>query len=380
MTCEASRRNVLKVVGATGMVGLAGCGGDGSDEGDTGANGDDGSTSTPTSTDDGSDGSSADTVRAAWVYNTEIGDLGWTWAHNEGRKAAAETYDWLETAYAQEVAPSDSKQVFRQYADDGYDIIFGCTFGYQDPMYEVSQEFPDTYFEHNTGYRTRENMGRYAGRLSQVRYMLGVAAGRLTEVNSLGFVAAFPIPEVIRNINAYTLGATSVNDEVTTKVRWTNTWFDPPKEREAAQSLIDEGVDVLAQLQDSPAGVRAANEADIWCGGYSAPMREFGEENYLSSPIWKWDAFYKPTLESVRDGSWEPDAYWEGLNSGVVDRSRWGPEVPEDIKNEVAEIRAGIKSGEIDIWAGSKFDGESTEFLYQEMGSYVENVDGTPPN
>lgn len=327
----------------------------------------------------GSDGG-MDNVRAAWVFNSEVGDLGWSWAHNEGRKATAEEFDWLETDYTEAVAPEDSERVFRQYAEDDYDIVFGCTFGYQDPMLSVAEDNPDVLFEHNTGYATRENMGRYMGRIYQSRYMAGVAAGRMTETNSLGYVAAFPIAEVVRGINAFTLGAASVNEDVTTKVRWTNTWFDPPSEQEAANSMIDEGVDVMAQHQDSPAAVRAANEAGIWSTGYDAPMGEFGGDKYITSPIWNWEEHYIPTVESVRDGSWESDAYWKGLNAGIVDLSEWGPNVPEDVKSEVSDIRSQIASGDLDIWSGSGFEGEDDTFFFQDMASYVENVEGEVPS
>jgi len=369
-------------MGAAGLVGLAGCGGDGGgDGGDGNDGGSDGSDGGSTDGGDGGNGGDGgtDTVRAAWVYNSEVGDLGWSWAHNEGRKATAEAFDWLETDYTEAVQPENSERIFRQYANDGYDIIFGCTFGYQDPMVSVAEDFPDTYFEHNTGYETRENMGRYMGRIYQTRYMAGVAAGMITEANSLGYVAAFPIAEVVRGINAFTLGAASVNDEVTTKVRWTNTWFDPPTEQEAANSLIDEGVDVMAQHQDSPAAVRAASDAGIWSTGYDAPMGEFGGDKYITSPIWHWEEFYQPTVESVREGAWEADAYWEGLNAGIVDISEWGPNVPQEVKDEVTDVRSGIEGGNLDVWAGSKFEGESDEFLFQDMNSYVESVEGSVP-
>ncbi len=363
MKRNLSRRDALRALGVAGMIGIAGCGG--STDGDSGGDTEDGG---------------MDTVRAAWVYNSEVGDLGWSWAHNEGRKATAEEFDWLETDFTEAVAPENSERIFRQYANDGFDVVFGCTFGYQDPMASVAEDFPDINFEHNTGYLTRENMGRYMGRIYQARYMAGVAAGMVTETNTLGYVAAFPIAEVVRGINAFTLGAASVNDDISTKVRWTNTWFDPPTEQEAANSLIDEGVDVMAQHQDSPAAVRAANEADIWATGYDAPMGEFGGDNYLTSPIWHWEEFYRPTVESVREGTWEADAYWKGLNAGIVDLSEWGPNVPEEVKTDVAEVRSQIEGGDLDVWAGSQFEGESDEFLFQEMGSYVEEVDGEVPS
>jgi basic membrane protein A len=313
------------------------------------------------------------------VYNSEVGDLGWSWAHNEGRKAVADEYDWLETEYTEAVAPGDSERIFRQYANNGFDIIFGCTFEYQDPMATVAEETPEVYFEHNTGYKTLENMGRYMGRIYQARYLAGIAAGMVTETNTLGYVAAFPIPEVVRGINAFTLGAASVNDSITTKVRWTNTWFDPPTESEAAGALLDENVDVMAQHQDSPAALSAAADAGVWATGYDAPMQEQAGDNYLTSPIWHWEEFYGPTLESVNDGNWESDAYWEGLDSGICSLDDWGPQVPQDVQDEVATAREGIISGDLDVWAGSKFEGESDEFLFQEMGSYVDGVEGTVP-
>jgi basic membrane protein A len=355
MTRTISRREAIGAVGATGIAALAGCAGGGSGGGDE-----------------------AD-VRAAWVYNSEVGDLGWSWAHNEGRKAVADQFDWLETDYTESVAPGDAERVFRQYASDGYDIIFGCTFGYQDPMATVAADNPETLFEHNTGYTTRENMGRYMGRVYQARYLAGQAAGMMTEANSLGYVAAFPIAEVIRGINAYALGAASVNDAASIKVRWTNSWFDPPTESEAANALIDEGVDVMAQHQDSPAALAAAADADIWATGYDAPMQDQAGDNYLTSPIWHWEEFYGPTVQSVNDGTWEADAYWEGLDSGICSLDDWGPEVPQDVKDTVADSRSSIVGGDLDVWSGSKFEGESDEFLFQEMGSYVETVEGTVP-
>ncbi|MBV0902781.1 BMP family ABC transporter substrate-binding protein [Haloarcula salina] len=384
-THARTRRAVLRGLGATGIAALAGCsGGDGGDGGDGGAT-DSGGGSTDTegsggTATSGDGGSGMDSVKAAWVYNSEVGDLGWSWAHNEGRKAVAEQFDWLETEYTEAVAPGDSQRVFEQYAQGDADIIFGCTFGYQDPMLNVAEQYTDTYFEHNTGYRTRENMGRYMGRIYQARYLAGQAAGMVTETDLLGYVAAFPIPEVIRGINAFTLGAASVNDAVTTKVRWTNSWFDPPTESEAAKALLDENVDVMAQHQDSPAALRAAADAGVWATGYDAPMGDIAGDNYLTSPIWHWEEFYGPTIQSVKDGSWEADAYWEGLDAGICSLDDWGPEVPQNVVDSVAESRSAIVGGDLDVWADSQFAGESDEFLFQEMGSYVENVEGEVPS
>lgn len=365
---QVTRRDALKAISTVPAVGLAGCvGGDGG--------GDGGSTigsPTPTAGDE--------TVQAAWVYISEVGDLGWSWAHDQGRQAVDERYDWLETAFSEAVLPADGQQVMANYTQQGYDIIFGTTFEYMDPMFALAEQNPDTLYEHCSGYRQRENMGRYFGRMYQARYLAGVAAGMMPGVSSLGYVAAFPIPEVVRGINAFTLGARSVNDDITTQVRWTNTWFDPPTERQAARSLIDAGVDVMAQHQDSPAAVRAAADAGVWATGYDAPMGEFGGEYYVTSPIWHWEVFYEPTLLSVKEGTWEPDFYFQGLDAGVVDLSDWGPQVPSDAKNAVDEAEDAILAGSLDVWGGSKFEGRSDSFLFGEMSSYVEGVEGTVPS
>ena len=380
MNERISRRDAVRGIGAASALGLAGCLGGGDGDGDGGGDDTDGGDGGGGDTDGGENGSGQNSVRAAWVYISEVGDLGWSWAHNEGRLAVDEEFDWLETTYTESVAPGDSERVFRQYANDGYDIIFGCTFEYQDPMFAVAEDNPDTYFEHNTGYRTRENMGRYMGRIYQARYLAGQAAGMVTETNTLGYVAAFPIPEVIRGINAWALGAASVNDSVTTEVRWTNSWFDPPTESEAANALIDAGVDVMTQHQDSPAALRAAADEGLWATGYDAPMGDIAGENYLTSPIWHWEEFYGPTIQSVKDGTWESDAYWEGLESGICSIDDWGPQVPQEVKDQVSESREGIVNGDLDVWAGSQFEGESDEFLFQEMNSYVDSVAGTVPS
>ncbi|MFB6353510.1 MAG: BMP family ABC transporter substrate-binding protein [Halobacteriales archaeon] len=373
-TSYTSRRQLVKAAGAAGLAGFAGClggGGQGTESPTEPAD-----TASPT----------PEPIRAAWVYISEVGDLGWSWAHDQGRKYVDDQFDWLETAFSEAVVPADSKRVFEEYTNQGYDIIFGTTFGYMDPMFQVAKANPDTLYEHCSGYRTRENMGRYFGRMYQARYLAGVAAGMITEADALGYVAAFPTAEVVRGINAFTHGARSVNDAVTTKVRWTNAWFDPGKSRQAAQSLIDAGVDVMAQHQDSPAAVKAAAEAGIWSTGYDAPMKEFGGEKYITSPIWHWEVFYVPTLMAVKNGNWTSDAYWKGLNAAlegvgsIVDLDEWGPNVPSDVKSSVEGKRSQIKNGELDPWAGTKFEGWSDKQLFQDMSSYVEGVEGSVPS
>jgi len=369
-----TRRTAIKALGGTataGLVGLAGCsgGGDGSGDGESG----DGESGASTS-------EGGETVRAAWLYISEPGDLGWSWAHDQARQAVDEEFDWLETATSASVAPADAERTIREYTQNDYDVVFGTTFEYMDPMFNVAEENPDTVYEHCSGYRTRENMGRYFGRMYQARFLSGVAAGYMIDADSLGYVAAFPIPEVVRGINAFTLGARSVSDDVTTTVRWTNTWYDPQTEQEAAQALVDEGVDVMAQHQDSPSAVRTARENEVWAVGYDAPMGEFGGDYYVTAPLWNWEVFYEPTVRAVRDGSWESDFYYEGLSSGIVDLDDWGPQVPDEARSEVERLRGDIENGDLDIWADSTFADASQETLFQEMSSYVEGVEGTVPS
>jgi basic membrane protein A len=350
-----TRRNVLGAITATGVANIAGCLSGSSSEEET------------------------DTVKAAWVVDTPVGDLGWAWAHDRARQEVEEAHDWLETSITEEVEPADSKQVIEEHARSN-DIVFGCAFGYMEPMLQVSADYPDVAFEHNTGFQVGENMGLYFGRMYQMRYLLGVAAATISDIDTAGYVAAYPIPEVIRGINAFSLGALSVDDSFTTKVRWTNTWFDPPTEGEAAEAFIDEGVDLMVQHQDSPAALNKASENGIWASGYDAPMGDLAGENYLTSLLWKWEAFYNPTVEAVRDGDWEPDFYWEGVNTGIVDMDEFGPNVPDEVEARVAEQREAIESGDLDVWAGTQFEGESDDVLYGKMESFVDGIDGEVPD
>jgi basic membrane protein A len=380
---DRSRRDALKAIGAAGILGVAGCSGDGDGNGD-GGNGDSPTptespgTETATATESG--GEEMETVRAAFLYESPLGDVGWDRSHENGRQALEEEYDWIETAYTDGVAPGDSQSVIENYVSEGYDVIFGTSFGYMDPMAQLAPEYPDTIFEHCSGYRTDENLGRYFGRLYQPRYLTGVAAGHLTETNTLGYVASFPISEVIRQLNAFALGAASVNPDVTMQVRWTNAWLDPPATTEATNALLDAGADVINNHVTSPAAVRTADENDAWGFTYTTSMSEQGGEMYGGSAIWEWEEFYGPALESVRDGSWESDFYWEGLESGVVALDEFGPNVPDEVVSDVEDKRQQIVDGELDVWADSQFEGWSDQELFQNVASFAEPVEGEPPS
>nr|ABC72328.1 putative N-acetyl-glucosamine catabolism protein [uncultured haloarchaeon] len=355
-----TRRTALKAAGTVGLAGIAGCSGTSSSNSDSSG--------------------STDSLTAAFLYESEVGEVGWDRAHEDARQAVDDEFDWLETRFSEAVDSSDVKRVMEEYITGGTDVIFGTTFGFMDPMTELSPEYPDTVFEHCSGFKTTDNMGRYYGRLYQARYLCGVAAGLLTESNRLGYVGAFPIPELVRQINAFVLGAQSVNPDVTASVRWTNAWLDPPTVTQAVNTLINDGADVINNHQTSTAAVQTAAENDAYAFTYTTSMADAGGEFYGSSAIFDWEEFYKPTLQSVRDGEWEPDAYWKGLESGVIDIDDFGPQVSNDIVSEVDTQKEEIISGERSVWEGSQFEGKSDEFLFSQMGSYVEGIEGEVPS
>jgi basic membrane protein A len=391
-----TRRSALKAAGTVGILGLAGCSGDGSstdtpEETDTDTGGD--GTTTDTDGDGTTTGTAgggtttgtvtgtvSDTVNAAFIYQAEVGDVGWDRAHEDARQAVTQEYDWLETDFSEAVATGDVKTVIEQYINDGMDVIFGTTFGYMDPMHEMAPDYPDTVFEHCSGFKTRENMGRYYGRLYQARYLCGVAAGMLTESNQLGYVAAFPIPELVRQINAFMLGARSVNADATMEVRWTNGWVSPSAVTQAVNELTSNGADVINNHQTTTAAVSTANENDAYGFTYTTSMAEAAGEFYGSSALFNWEEFYGPTLKAVRDGSWESDAYWKGLEAGAVGVDDFGPNVSDSVVSEVESTQQALIDGDTTVWAGSKFEGESDSFLFGEMGSYVEGIQGEVPS
>lgn len=348
---NTTRRTVLKTLGATGLAGLAGCsGGSGTEDG----------------------------VTASFVYNHDVSGLGYTQAHDIGRQAAEDEFDWLNTQYSESVSGGDAERVIREYANGGSDIVFATNFAFMDPMFNVASEFPDTKFEHCSGFRQQENMGRYFGRLYQARYLTGMAAGNLTSTNSLGYVASIPIPEVIRQLNAFFLGAQAVNPDVTMDVRWLDTFQDVPEATEAANALADGGADVINNHMSTAAAVTAAADNDVWAFTYTTSMEESAGDRYGGSALFNWGEFYKPTLQSVNDGSWTADSYWRGLESGVVS-AELGDAVPDDVVSEIESTESDIANGDLDIWAGTEFEGENDTFLFQEMSSYVEGIEGEVP-
>jgi basic membrane protein A len=330
-------------------------------------------------------------VKAAFVYIGPPGDLGWTYEHDRGRKVLEQQLGGLvKTTYVENVPEGpDATRVIRQYAQEGWDVIFTTSFGYMDPTVEVAKEFPDVLFKHCSGYKTAENMATYFGRIYQARYLSGIVAGEMTDSNIIGYVAAFPIPEVIRGINAFTLGVRSVNSDAEIHVVWTNTWYDPVKEREAAEALLDEGADTIAQHQDTTEPQKAAAERNALSIGYDSDMRQFVGDTVLTSPQWNWGTYYVNTVQNIIDGVWESHQFWGGLETGVVKLAEMSPMVPNDVRQQVDAERERITGTDWDVFCGPFNDQDgneavaSGEYLSDEemlnLNWFVEGVVGEIP-
>ena len=296
--------------------------------------------------------------KVAFVYIGIPGDLGWTFEHDRGRLAAEKALgSKIETAFAENVPEGpDATRVIRQFAQKGYQMIFTTSFGYMDPTLEVAQEFPDVYFEHCSGYKTADNMSNYFGRIYQARYLSGMVAGAATKTGVIGYVGAFPIPEVVRGINAFTLGVQKTNPDAKVKVVWTNTWYDPVKEREAAVALLDAGSDIIAQHQDTTEPQKAAQERGLWSIGYHSDMAKFVGDSVLVSAMWEFSKYYTDRIQQGIDGTWKSQSYWGGLAEGDVKLSDFSPLVPEDVKAQVTAEKKKIESGEWDVFNGPVYD------------------------
>lgn len=291
-------------------------------------------------------------MKVGFVYVSPIGDAGWSYAHDQGR-LAVEAMEGVTTSYVEAVPEGpDSERVMLNMARKGFDVIFATSFGYMDPMLKVAKQFPNVVFEHCSGFKLAPNMGNYFGRMYQARYLSGIVAGAMTRSNILGYVAAFPIPEVIRGINAFTLGAQAVNPKVQVRVVWTKTWYDPATEKEAAKSLLDVGADVIAQHQDSPGPQEAAQEKGVYSVGYNSDMSAFAPKAHLTAPVWNWGPLYRQIVEQARKGTWKSEAIWYGMKEGIVDLAPFGPMVPNDVRQKVEAKKKEILAGSSDVFVG----------------------------
>lgn len=302
----------------------------------------------------GAAGAGDDALKVAFVYVGPIGDAGWTKKHDDGRKALEEALgDRVETTYLESIPEgAQSQRVFEDLARKGNKLIFGTSFGYMDQMLAAAAKYPDTVFMHATGFKTAKNMGTYFGAAEEGRYLSGIAAGKATKNGRLGYVAAFPIPEVLRGINAFTLGVRSVRPDATVQVAWTSTWFGPDIEKQAAESLLAAGVDVVSQHQDTPATGEAAAAADAKWVGYNDDMSRFAPEAWLTASIWDWGPYYIRTAERVLDGTWKSEQYYGDMADGLVGLAPFGDSVDQATRQLVEEKAAAIKDGSFEPFTG----------------------------
>ncbi|MFZ1417906.1 MAG: BMP family ABC transporter substrate-binding protein [Burkholderiaceae bacterium] len=289
-------------------------------------------------------------IKAGFIYVGPVGDGGWTFAHDNGRKAMVEALakDGV-TVTTQQVESvkegADAERVIRDLVAKGNNVIFTTSFGFMDPTLKVAQTSPKTMFYHATGYKNAPNMGTYEARTYESAYLAGVMAGKMTKSNTLGFVASVKIPEVIRNINAYTLGARSVNPAVKTKVVFTGSWFDMNKERQAAESLIGQGADVLLQNTDSPAVLKTAEEKGVYAFGWDSNMKAYGPKAHLASAVINWGDFYTQAVKDALAGKVHVDNQWKGVADKWVDLVDVNPAVPADVKALVESKKAELAKG-----------------------------------
>ncbi|WP_428419840.1 BMP family ABC transporter substrate-binding protein [Methylibium sp.] len=334
----------------------------------------------------------AEPLKAAWVYVGPVGDAGWTYAHDQGRKAVeAEFGDKVKTTIVEKVPEgADAERVIRDLAAQGNKIIFATSFGYMEPMLKVAGEFPDVKFEHATGYKMAPNMRLYDAKFYEDAYVAGIVAGTMSKSGTIGFVGSFPIPEVLRNINAYTLGAQSVNPKIKTRVVWVSSWFDPPKEGEAAQSLINGGADVLLQNTDSSAVLQTAEKNGKYAFGWDSDMSTFAPKAHLASAVAIWGGYYKKAVKDVMDGTWKSERTVWGVKEGQNDLVKVADVVPEATKKKVDEIKAGMKAGTFEVFTGPVSSNDGKEVLAKGVAAdqawkdkidfYVKGVEGKIPS
>lgn len=295
-------------------------------------------------------------LKAAFIYFGAIGDHGWTYQHELGRQYVEEKLDFVETIGLENVPTgADAERILTDLANDGYDVIFATSFDYQESTLKVAKEFPEVIFLNSTGDKTDKNVSSYFGREYQGFYLNGVMAGLMTKSNILGFIASYEIPPVFQDVNAFLLGARSVNPEVKVKTVWVNTWYDPAAEYEATMGLIDVGADVIAHETDSPAPHQAAEERGVYGVGKNSDMSKFAPEAFLTGTDWKWGNFYEKVLTDIYNGTWSSEAYWGSIAEGIFDMAPYAGFVPEEVIKTVEDHKAELVDGK-QIFAGKLVD------------------------
>ena len=332
-----------------------------------------------------------DPMKIGFVYVGPVGDHGWTYEHEQGRKAVvAEFGDKVKTTYVENVSEGpDATRVIQQLARSGHDMIFTTSFGFMNPTLKVAKTFPKVKFEHATGFKRAKNVSTYSARFYEGRTVIGLIAGKMTKSNTIGYIASFPIPEVVRGINAAYWAAKSVNPDVKMKIVWVNTWFDPGKEADAAKALIDQGADILMQHTDSPAAMQIAEERGILAFGQASDMIKFGPNAQLTSIIDDWAPYYIARVKAAMDGTWESQDTWDGIKQGMVGIAAFSDKIPADVKAMAQQAVDDIVAGKRHSFTGPINKQDGTPWLkagetasdgdLASMDFYVEGVDGALP-
>lgn len=331
-------------------------------------------------------------VKAGFIYVGPVSDGGWTYEHNQGRLAVEEAYgDKVTTTFVESVSEGpDAERVLSQMANDGADIIFTTSFGFMNPTIKVAEQFPNVKFEHATGFKRADNVATYSSRFYEGRHVLGLIAGKMTKTNTVGYIASFPIPEVVRGINAAYLAAKSVNPNIQFKVIWVSSWFDPGKEADAAKALIDQGADILMQHTDSPAAMQIAEQRGIYAFGQASDMAAFGPTAQLTAIIDDWSPYYIERVGALLDGQWASTDTWGGFNTGMVALAPYGQAVPQDVREMADAAKTAISEGRLHPFTGpiNKQDGSVwlkvgetvDDGILLGMDFYVEGIEGSLPS
>ncbi|WP_137894302.1 BMP family ABC transporter substrate-binding protein [Ramlibacter sp. 2FC] len=330
-------------------------------------------------------------LKIAFIYLGPVGDGGWTFAHDNGRKAVEKAFgNQVQTTFVQNVPESaDAERVVHDLTEQGNTLIFGTSFGYMEPLLRSASESKNVRFEHATGYKTAPNLRTYDARFYEGAYMAGVLAGAMTKTNVLGFVGSLPIPEVIRNIDSFTLGAQSVNPNVKVRVVWVNEWFNPPKETEATQSLINGGADVLMQNTDSSAVLQTAQKAGKYAFGWDSDMAAYAPKAHLASSIVNWGPYYVKAARDALQGKWTTGRAWWGVKEGAIDLVSISDKVPPEARAKVDAVKKGLRDGSFSIWKGPITDNTGKVVLAKDkvandaflgaINFYVKGVEGKVP-
>lgn len=331
-------------------------------------------------------------TKVGFIYVGPVGDGGWTYEHDQGRKAVEAAFgDKVETVYVESVSESNAEGPITQMALSGADLIFTTSFGFMDATLAVAEKFPNVKFEHATGYKQSDNVSVYSARFYEGRAVQGHIAGRMTQSNIIGYIASFPIPEVIRGINSAYIHAKKANPDVQFKIIWAYTWFDPAKEADAAKALIEQGADVILQHTDSTAPQAAAKEAgNVITFGQASDMGEYAPNPRVSSIIDNWGPYYVARTQAVMDGTWESVSTWDGIGAGMVGIGEISDAVPADVKAEAEALRDALASGEYHAFTGPLNKQDGTPWLAEGeiaddgtlagMGFYVEGIEAEFPS